>query len=321
MTCFFQKKYNNVFVLQMYKTYIQIFEKTCLKQNQRLRLRSIKQKKICVCKANNPTRLSFTGISPKQEANTCDPKKRRKNGKVIAGSVSGKKTKPGETGKDRNEGTRPELTHAERGEHQLQDGLLCSEKKVFLPFLYHLLFLWHHRNWCSKLQTFSFFVKSCWFLSDLCKLSQKNPRFHFWILWKHFSWCGFHVSPCCFWQQTVFSSEVYQVSQVEMNATILSEASFLPTGTGWSSWSASGNGTGRSGSSRKSSEILRSGKGGQRSGARKEKVDEMVSDTNRSLSPCCTFDAKVQLVCVQITHGWCFAHKSRRLNLPNFIKM
>lgn len=46
-----------------------------------------------------------------------DPKIKKKSEKVIAGSDSGKKTKPGETGRGRNEGNRPELIHGERGEH------------------------------------------------------------------------------------------------------------------------------------------------------------------------------------------------------------
>lgn len=46
-----------------------------------------------------------------------DPKTKKKNERAIAGSVSGKKIKPGETGRGRNEGNRPELIHAERGEH------------------------------------------------------------------------------------------------------------------------------------------------------------------------------------------------------------
>jgi len=47
-----------------------------------------------------------------------DPKIRRKSARVTAGNVSGKRTKCGETGRDRNEGNRPELIHAEKGEHQ-----------------------------------------------------------------------------------------------------------------------------------------------------------------------------------------------------------
>lgn len=46
-----------------------------------------------------------------------DPKTKKKSERAIAGSVSGKKIKPGETGRGRNEGNRPELIHAERGEH------------------------------------------------------------------------------------------------------------------------------------------------------------------------------------------------------------
>lgn len=35
-----------------------------------------------------------------------------------AGSVSGRKTKPGENGRGRNEEKRPELIHVEKGEHR-----------------------------------------------------------------------------------------------------------------------------------------------------------------------------------------------------------
>ena len=54
---------------------------------------------------------------PLQQGNTRDQKTKKKSERVIAGSVSGKKTKPGETGRGRNGGNRPELIHAERGEH------------------------------------------------------------------------------------------------------------------------------------------------------------------------------------------------------------
>lgn len=53
-----------------------------------------------------------------------DPKTKKKSGKASAGSVSGKKTKPGETGRGRNEGNRPELIHAERGERQLWKSII-----------------------------------------------------------------------------------------------------------------------------------------------------------------------------------------------------
>lgn len=45
-----------------------------------------------------------------------DKKTKKKSETVIAGSDSGKKTKPGETGRGRKEGTRRELIRAERGE-------------------------------------------------------------------------------------------------------------------------------------------------------------------------------------------------------------
>lgn len=45
-----------------------------------------------------------------------DPKTKKKSERAIAGSDSGKKTKPGETGRGRNEGNRPGPIHAERGE-------------------------------------------------------------------------------------------------------------------------------------------------------------------------------------------------------------
>lgn len=46
-----------------------------------------------------------------------DPKTKKKSERANAGSDSGKKTKPGETGRDRSEGSRPGLIHAEKGEH------------------------------------------------------------------------------------------------------------------------------------------------------------------------------------------------------------
>lgn len=47
----------------------------------------------------------------------CDPKTKKKSARATEGSVSGRKTKPVEIGRDRNEGNRPELIHAERGQH------------------------------------------------------------------------------------------------------------------------------------------------------------------------------------------------------------
>lgn len=46
-----------------------------------------------------------------------DPKTKKKSERANAGSDSGKKTKPGETGRDRSEGSRPGLIHAEKGKH------------------------------------------------------------------------------------------------------------------------------------------------------------------------------------------------------------
>lgn len=87
----------------------------------------------------------------------CGPKKRKKSEKVTAGSVSGRKTKPGETGKDRNEGNRPELTHAERGEHQPQ-GVLLRQKHSLKSLLFMSsaieCFPWQHSGWCNKQQIF-----------------------------------------------------------------------------------------------------------------------------------------------------------------------
>lgn len=42
-----------------------------------------------------------------------------KKERATAGSVSGKKTKPGETGRVRNEGTRPGLVHGGKGKASL----------------------------------------------------------------------------------------------------------------------------------------------------------------------------------------------------------
>lgn len=44
-----------------------------------------------------------------------DPKIKKRSERAIAGSDSGKRTKPGETGRGRSEGNRPELIHAEKG--------------------------------------------------------------------------------------------------------------------------------------------------------------------------------------------------------------
>lgn len=45
-----------------------------------------------------------------------DPKTKKKSARASAGSDSGKKTKPGVTGRGRSEGNRPGLIHAEKGE-------------------------------------------------------------------------------------------------------------------------------------------------------------------------------------------------------------
>lgn len=45
-----------------------------------------------------------------------DPKTKKKSARVTAGSGSGKKTKPGETGKGRSDGNRQGLIPAEKGE-------------------------------------------------------------------------------------------------------------------------------------------------------------------------------------------------------------
>lgn len=56
---------------------------------------------------------------PLQQENIYGPKTKKKSVRAIAGSVSGKRTKPGETGSGRNGENRPEPIHAERGEHTL----------------------------------------------------------------------------------------------------------------------------------------------------------------------------------------------------------
>lgn len=52
-----------------------------------------------------------------QQGNKYDPKTKKKSERTNAGSVSGRKTKPGETGRGRKGENRPELIHAEKGEH------------------------------------------------------------------------------------------------------------------------------------------------------------------------------------------------------------
>lgn len=50
------------------------------------------------------------------QGNMSDPKTKKKSARVTAGSGSGKKTKPGETGKGRSDGNRQGLIPAEKGE-------------------------------------------------------------------------------------------------------------------------------------------------------------------------------------------------------------
>ena len=58
---------------------------------------------------------------------------------------------------------------------------------------------------------------------------------------------------------------------------------FWTTGTGWSSWNASASGTESSASSKKSNGSLRIERGGLRSGAKSEGLDEKVSDRTQTL--------------------------------------
>ncbi len=65
-----------------------------------------------------------------------DPKIKKKSERAIAGSGSGKKTKPGETGSGRNDGNKPELIHAERGEHQPWKDRTCAISLQPLYFVF-----------------------------------------------------------------------------------------------------------------------------------------------------------------------------------------
>ena len=63
-------------------------------------------------------------------------KTKKKSERVSAGSVCGRRTKPGETGRGRNEGNRPELILEERGEclpHRgttNSDGTICQSLSI-----------------------------------------------------------------------------------------------------------------------------------------------------------------------------------------------
>lgn len=59
-----------------------------------------------------------------QQENIHGPKIKKKRERVIVGSVSGKKTKPGVTGRGRSEGNRPELIHAEKGQCQAHKAII-----------------------------------------------------------------------------------------------------------------------------------------------------------------------------------------------------
>lgn len=62
----------------------------------------------------------FTKRIPfQQQENVSDPKTKKRSEKVTAGSGSGKKTKPGGTGRGRSDGSRRGLIHAEKGERWL----------------------------------------------------------------------------------------------------------------------------------------------------------------------------------------------------------
>lgn len=101
-----------------------------------------------------------------QQGNMFGLKKKKKTERAIAGSASGKKTKPGETGSVRNEGNRPELIHAERGEHWPWKGktykmlLHWFLQRNIICFYYSLviwvyMFLSVHRSWHIVLSTFT----------------------------------------------------------------------------------------------------------------------------------------------------------------------
>lgn len=85
------------------------------------RLRVVRDFKFEASFAPTTQQRSLKVIFPPQQGSTPGPK--IKKGSEIAGSVSGKKTKPGKTGRGRNDGSRPELIHAERGEHNVEKPL------------------------------------------------------------------------------------------------------------------------------------------------------------------------------------------------------
>lgn len=63
--------------------------------------------------------LFFTSGFHLQLQNMHDTKTKIKKERAIAGSVSGRKTKPDETGRGRNEGNRLELIHGGKGKSLL----------------------------------------------------------------------------------------------------------------------------------------------------------------------------------------------------------
>lgn len=66
-----------------------------------------------------------------------DTKTKIKKERAIGGSVSGKKTKPDETGRDRNEGNRPGLIHGGKGTSSF---FLIAPKQERVNFFFHYLF-------------------------------------------------------------------------------------------------------------------------------------------------------------------------------------
>lgn len=83
--------------------------------------------------------VPLTAFGFPQQGNTLGRKTRKRSERAIAGSDSGKKTKPGETGRGRNAESRPGLIHAERGERPYlfrwigkQCRLKCTVKHKFM---------------------------------------------------------------------------------------------------------------------------------------------------------------------------------------------
>lgn len=66
----------------------------------------------------------------------CDTKTKIKRERAIGGSVSGKKTKPDETGRGRNEGNRPGLIHGGKGKSLFF--LIAPEQERVNSFLHYL---------------------------------------------------------------------------------------------------------------------------------------------------------------------------------------